>query len=184
MKASVVTSDPPPGSDEPPCQVRSLNLVALRCENLDISLRFYTSFGLRFSRFCYAGSDTECADAQVPGSEFALTADTPGAEASGVTLELQPRGDRPATYAVAIGFFVSSVDRAVEAAVAAGGRVLTPPESWPWGRRAAVVDPDGHRVEFAEAPWGRLTGSYPADVEVLDGEADAKPGSVLSSGDS
>jgi predicted enzyme related to lactoylglutathione lyase len=60
-----------------------------------------------------------------------------------------------------IGFFVGSVDAAVQAAVEAGGTLLSKPANWPYGRRAAVADPDGHRVELSESPVGRLTGDYP-----------------------
>ena len=61
-----------------------------------------------------------------------------------------------------IGFFVGSVDAAVKAALEAGGTLLSKPATWPYGRRAAVADPDGHRVELSEDPFGRLTGDYPS----------------------
>lgn len=35
-------------------------------------------------------------------------------------------------------------------------RVVSPPADGPWGRRAVIVDPDGHTVEIFEA-WGRDT---------------------------
>jgi catechol 2,3-dioxygenase-like lactoylglutathione lyase family enzyme len=60
-----------------------------------------------------------------------------------------------------LGFFVGSVDAAIQAAVDAGGTLLSEPKNWPYGRRAAVADPDGHRVELSEDPFGRLTGDYP-----------------------
>jgi hypothetical protein len=60
-----------------------------------------------------------------------------------------------------LGFFVESVDRAVEQAVAAGGSVLSPAATWPYGRRAAVRDPDGNRIELSEDPFGRPTGGMP-----------------------
>lgn len=48
------------------------------------------------------------------------------------------------------GFAVVSLQAAVEAARSTGAPVLQEPESYPWGRRALVEDPDGRVVELFE----------------------------------
>jgi lactoylglutathione lyase len=46
------------------------------------------------------------------------------------------------------GWCVPDIDPAYAALVAAGGASVSPPKDSPWGRRAVVGDPDGHRVEL------------------------------------
>lgn len=48
------------------------------------------------------------------------------------------------------GFAVVSVEAAIEAARSSGAGVLQEPESYPWGLRALVQDPDGRVVELFE----------------------------------
>lgn len=45
------------------------------------------------------------------------------------------------------GFYVQSLDRAVEALARAGASMLTGHEQMPWGCRVVVEDPDGRAVE-------------------------------------
>lgn len=45
------------------------------------------------------------------------------------------------------GFYVESLDRAVEALARAGAPVLTGHEQMPWGCRVVAEDPDGRAVE-------------------------------------
>jgi PhnB protein len=53
----------------------------------------------------------------------------------------QPDGSSP----VVLFVYVENVDEAVDRAVAAGGRVLAPPQDQFWGDRTAwVIDPAGH----------------------------------------
>ncbi len=72
-------------------------------------------------------------------------------------LELQPAGRKSPTCGLSLGLYVASVDDAI----AAGGELLTPAADWPYGRRAALADPDTNRIELSESPVGRLTGDYP-----------------------
>ncbi len=51
-----------------------------------------------------------------------------------------------------VGFRVPSLEEAVAAVRAAGGRVEIEPQDVPWGRRAVVLDPDGRAVELNQAP--------------------------------
>ena len=63
--------------------------------------------------------------------------------------------ERPASAsdtAVALTFAVGDLDEAVERWTAAGGAVVDPPASQPWGERMAVVrDADGHLVCLVES---------------------------------
>jgi hypothetical protein len=45
------------------------------------------------------------------------------------------------------GFYVGSLDRAVEALSQAGSRMLTRHEQMPWGCRVVAEDPDGRAIE-------------------------------------
>jgi predicted enzyme related to lactoylglutathione lyase len=45
------------------------------------------------------------------------------------------------------GFYVESLDRAVEALAGVGAPVLTEHEQMPWGCRVVAEDPDGRAVE-------------------------------------
>jgi lactoylglutathione lyase len=72
-----------------------------------------------------------------------------GRESGGQVFELHPLGDdAAATSATRVGFAVPSVDAAYAAVLMAGGTSVSPPNDSPWGRRAVVTDPDGHRVEL------------------------------------
>jgi len=65
----------------------------------------------------------------------------------GTQILLHERPARPSPTAVAIGFAVPDLEATVTAWVDAGGRVVDPPATQPWGERMAVVtDVDGHIV--------------------------------------
>ena len=46
-----------------------------------------------------------------------------------------------------------AVDAIVQRLEEAGAKVVFAPKSSPWGRRAVVEDPDGHRVELTDLSW-------------------------------
>jgi lactoylglutathione lyase len=166
MSASFLTDPVPPDLADGGTTVWSLNMLVVRCRDLEASVRFYTAIGLRFQRaqICHmigGGADITVAKAVVPGPDFALMADEEGAKVPCLWLELQPAGQRLPTAGLVLGLFVASADAAVKAGVFAGGALLTPAADWPYGRRAALADPDGNRVELSESPVGRITGDYP-----------------------
>jgi predicted enzyme related to lactoylglutathione lyase len=111
----------------------TLNLVVLRAADLERAERFYTALGLQFQRERH-GSGPEHLTSQL-GS---------------VLLEIYPGAEGETTRAVRIGLVVPSADKAVTAAAAHGGQVVTAAKMSPWGRRAVVCDPEGHRVELVE----------------------------------
>lgn len=113
----------------------SLNLVVLRSADIEKAARFYERLGLTFVQHQH-GTGAE---------HFAC-------ERAGVVFEIYPRRDEADTSRGArVGFAVASVDDALAALTSLGGRVVSAAKDSPWGRRAVVADPDGHRVELTEA---------------------------------
>ncbi len=108
------------------------NLVVLRSRDLDQAHLFYSALGLSFVRHAH-GKGPEHLASEVDGHVFEI-------------YPLQNEGG--ITSATRVGFAVSSVDDAYKAVVGAGGSSISEPADAPWGRRAVVVDPDGHRVEL------------------------------------
>jgi len=141
--------------------VRALSLIMLRTHDLDRSRRFYEAIGLRFFLSRYGNGPSYIHGPVPPDAPVILNLKTDGIPPPNTCLEIQEvKRDQPIAPQQ-IGFFVGSVDAAADAAIEAGGVLLTPAADWPYGRRAAVADPDGHRVELSEHPSGRLTGDYP-----------------------
>lgn len=108
-----------------------LNLVVIRVADLERAAAFYRAIGLTFERHAH-GSGLEHLAAETAGGVFELYPATPS---------------QPVDASTRIGFAVTDVD----ATLASLGGVGTPPggaKASPWGRRAVVTDPDGHRVEL------------------------------------
>ncbi|MGE5195040.1 MAG: VOC family protein [Deltaproteobacteria bacterium] len=59
-------------------------------------------------------------------------------------------GGSPAGPTRRDGFPAVSVDEKVAKLRKLGAEVLSDPHDSPWGRRAALNDPDGHRIEITE----------------------------------
>lgn len=113
-------------------QAITCNLVVLRSTDLDRSAAFYSALGLKLSRHSHGQGPLHLAHESV-GQVFEIyPQETPGM----------------ATVATRIGFSVPSVDETYTALLEAGGLSVSPPKASPWGRRAVVTDPDGHRVEL------------------------------------
>src|SRR5947208_3160393 len=117
-----------------PMTAVELNLVVLRSADLDRAASFYGLLGLTFVRERH-GSGPEHLACQL-GS---------------VVLEIYPQADGTGTAAMGVGFRAPSVAAAVAAVRKAGAVVLSPPKDSPWGCRAVLADPDGHRIEITEA---------------------------------
>jgi predicted enzyme related to lactoylglutathione lyase len=110
-----------------------LSLVVIRSADLDRAARFYAAVGLHLAR-----------ERHGTGSEHLA------AELRGTVFEVYPLGDTSGTAAVRLGFRVPSVVAVLAAVESAGGSVVAPARESPWGVRAVVADPDGHRVELIE----------------------------------
>lgn len=141
--------------------VYALNLLVLRTHDIERSRHFYEALGLRFQFLEYGYGARSIQGPIPPDAPLVLDVQREGMPPPQTKLEIHTITKDEPIPRQQIGFFVGSVVAAVQAAVAAGGILLTKPAKWPYGWRAAVADPDGHRVELSEDPHGRLTGDYP-----------------------
>ncbi len=112
------------------------NLIVLRSRDLDRAHSFYRALGLSFVRHSHGSGPVHLAS-----------------ESEGQVFEIYPLAENAApTSSTRVGFSVPSVDATYASLLTAGGTSVTPPRDSRWGRRAVVVDPDGHRIELT----GRL----------------------------
>jgi lactoylglutathione lyase len=111
----------------------SLNLVVLRSSDLCRTARFYAALGIQFTRERHGAGPEHLA---------ACLGD--------IVLEFYPQEDGAVNDRVRVGFRVQSISDAVRTIHETGGSVLTQVRESPWGLRAVVADPDGHRVELVE----------------------------------
>jgi predicted enzyme related to lactoylglutathione lyase len=113
----------------------SLNLVVLRSSDIDRAMAFYSKLGLEFTKHRH-GNGPEHYSAELEGAVF----------------ELYPQsGNGKSSLGTRIGFVVPSVDEAIKALADCPEAALSSPKDSEWGRRAIVVDPDGHRVELLQS---------------------------------
>jgi lactoylglutathione lyase len=112
-----------------------LNLLVLRAHDPARLAAFYSCLGLNFSRHRH-GSGPE---------HFA-------SEDAGGVFEIYPmrEPDGPSRQ-VRLGFAIVDVRRTVAQLSAMGVEIVSTPAASPWGLRAVVADPEGHRVELTEA---------------------------------
>lgn len=114
----------------------SCNLVVIRSTNLERAAAFYTALGLELSPHSHGNGPTHYAF-----------------EGDGHTFEIYPLSSpNHPTHSTRIGFAVPCVDEAYSSALAAGAKAVSSPKDSEWGRRAVIVDPDGHRVELTSSP--------------------------------
>jgi len=110
----------------------TINLLTIRSRDIDRAVRFYEALGLSFQKHSHGqGPQHYCSDN------------------AGVAFEIYPLepGKLPTTD-TRLGFAVSSLKIATSRLSALGARLIVPPTDSSWGRRAVVVDFDGHRVEL------------------------------------
>lgn len=115
---------------------RGLGLLVIFSKDIEKSVTFYKSLGLRFERH----SHPPC------GDHFASI------DGDCVFEICQSRKGQQATSPMTFGFHVSCVDRAVEEALVNGGTLKRESHSAEWGRSATVTDPEGHLVLLMEKP--------------------------------
>lgn len=108
------------------------NLTVIRSTDIERAARFYRALGLTLSLHSHGGGPAHYAH-----------------ERDGHTFEIYPLADgAQATSSTRIGFAVALIDETIVELLSAGGRLVQSPSDSPWGRRAIVMDPDGHRVEL------------------------------------
>lgn len=117
-------------SDDP-----TLSLVVIRVSDIDRAARFYSAIGLHFEREQHGSGPSHYA-----------------AAVGGTTFELYPSSERHPVAPVRLGFTVTSIDATLIELKHAGGRVISEPAESPWGVRAVIDDPDGHRIELSQKP--------------------------------
>jgi len=112
----------------------ALNLVVIRSPDIDKSAAFYSALGITFSKHSHGTGPEHYAS-----------------EGDGVTFEIYPEVDSAsATTTTRLGFKVTDLDDLLPILVEKGGRIVSPAKDSPWGRRAVVVDPTGHKVELVQ----------------------------------
>lgn len=113
-----------------------LNLVVIRAEDIDRAAEFYRLLGLEFRK-----------DRHGSGPEHY------SCEQGELVFEIYPRQKRSEGAAgTRLGFCVPSLDALIADLEGIGARIVSRPKESPWGRRAVIEDPDGHRVELTEPP--------------------------------
>ena len=111
----------------------SPNLLVIRAADIRETASFYEALGMRFHSERH-GSSAEHLASQIGDFIF----------------EIYPLAGNTSTTATRIGFTVDSLDDAVNCAAAVHGKVITKPAQSAWGRRAVLMDPEGHKVELTE----------------------------------
>ena len=114
---------------------RGLGLLVIFSKDIEKSIVFYQSLGLRFKRHSHppCGDHFSCIDGNC-------------------VFEICQSRKGQATSPMTFGFYVSCVDQAVVEATVNGGSLKREPHSAEWGRSATVIDPDGHCVLLMEKP--------------------------------
>ncbi len=113
-----------------------LNLVVLRARDIEQVGSFYSALGCAFVRHAHGSGPEHLA-----------------CERDGFVFEIYPLvgDDASPSEKVRIGFEVDSVTELLERVDASGlGRIVQPAKQSPWGLRAVVEDPAGHKVELVE----------------------------------
>ena len=111
-----------------------LNLVVLRVADLERSVVFYQALGLNFTKHAHGAGPLHYA-----------------CEEDGLVFELYPASaQQPISASARVGFIVVNIGSVITVLSSMNVNIVTPPADSPWGRRAVVADPDGHRVELLE----------------------------------
>ena len=110
-----------------------LNLLVLRAADTVAVVRFYAALGIEFVKEQH-GSGPEHYSGK----------------AGSALLEIYPLGNGAVTTGIRLGFSVPALAASIAAAVEAGGKLISPPQSSSWGQRAVLSDPEGHKVELLE----------------------------------
>jgi lactoylglutathione lyase len=111
-----------------------LNLVVIRAPNPEEVQRFYSLLGFSFAKHAH-GSGPEHYAAQSSAQVFEIYPQTTPDEA---------------TKSTRLGFKVRGLEETVARLVSGGGKIVSPVKDSPWGRRAVISDPVGHKLELVE----------------------------------
>lgn len=110
-----------------------LNLLVLRARQPEKLAGFYSKLGLEFKLEQHGAGPRHYSS-----------------EEGGAVFEIYPlENELTSTRNTRIGFVVDSLDQ-VFASLGEDGRIVSAPAESEWGRRAVVIDPEGHKVELLE----------------------------------
>ena len=119
----------------------TLQLIVIRSSDMAKAAAFYTQLGFLFTLHRH-GEGVEHYAAELPGAAF----------------EIYPLADgAPPTTGARLGFGVPSLSAAIASLDTYPGAVIQEPKDSPWGKRAVIVDPDGHRVELVQQQYPQPT---------------------------
>ena len=111
----------------------ALNLVVLRCRDVEASRAFYERFGFVFAEHVHGAGPRHFA-----------------AEAAGFVLELYPAASADYADQTGLGFAVADL-RGLHEQLSAGGLAPGAIKDNPWGVSFVLRDPDGRRVEVQQS---------------------------------
>jgi lactoylglutathione lyase len=109
----------------------TLNLLVLRCSDIELSRQFYELLGLRFEKHAHGSGPEHYAHEGEHG-----------------VLELYPAKPSQGADATGLGFAVANLDESRQKLLAYTPGPITQHE---WGRTFVVRDPDSRRVEIKQA---------------------------------
>lgn len=107
------------------------NLTVIRSSDIERSVLFYEALGLTLVPHLHGSGPLHYAF-----------------EERSHTFEIYPIRDALPTTSARIGFSVDALEETIAAILEVGGELIVSPQDSPWGRRAVIRDPDGHRVEL------------------------------------
>jgi len=111
----------------------ALNLLVLRCRDLEAARTFYELFGYRFAKHAHGSGPEHYAH-----------------EGDAFVLELYPASSPTSGDMTGLGIAVPSLPEA-HARLSEAGCAPAAIRDNPWGRSFVARDPDGRRVEVTEA---------------------------------
>lgn len=116
----------------------TLNLLVLRAPDIEEAQRFYSLLGFEFIKHAHGKGPAHYA-----------------ADSGGLVFEIYPQTETEGTTRnTRIGFRVRELGATIDRLVAGGGTLVSPAKDSPWGRRAVVADPVGHKIELVETEGG------------------------------
>lgn len=104
--------------------------MVLPSNNLDLTAAFYNKLGITFVRHRHGTGPVHLS-----------------AELTGCVLEFYP-ATTGLIQPFRFGLKVPNLDATIASFQDAPEAILSPPKPSPWGRRAVLKDPDGHKIEF------------------------------------
>lgn len=111
----------------------TLSLVAIRVSDITRSAEFYSVLGIIFQQEQHGNGPVHYS-----GS------------VGGTIFELYPATEHSPVTSCRLGFAVAAIHDAIARWREFGGVIVAEPTESPWGLRAVVADPDGHKIELTQ----------------------------------